>query len=69
MSLAGLDNVACGNWMWMSHGADGGAESYKCIASRHYIWVDVAGNVYYPTGLQIHGPAIRQMLENGEVAA
>jgi hypothetical protein len=72
MAAAGLGRSTCGEWicgewMWMAHGADG-AESYKHIASWQYIWIDQAGNVYHGTGLQITGPAIREMLETGEVA-
>lgn len=58
----------CGHWMWMSHGTDG-AESYKHNLTRRYVWIDRAGNIYHGTGLQIQGPAARQMLETGEVTA
>ena len=69
MVAAGLDVSTCGEWMWVGHSADpdDGFEHYKHIASRRYVWVDRAGNVYHVTGLQITGPAIRQMLETGEV--
>jgi hypothetical protein len=68
MAQASLDVSTCGSWMWMSHGADG-AESYKHVCTRRYVWIDRAGNVYHGTGLQLAGPYLRQMLETGEVAA
>jgi hypothetical protein len=66
MAQAGLDVSTCGSWMWMSHGL-AGAESYKNINTRRYVWIGLNGNVYHGTGLQLTGPAIRQMLETGEV--